>query len=190
MFAHIISSMEPLADDASNTFEFVDEVVGGRIPAGFIPSVRKGLAEALAEGPLGPFEVVGVKVTLIDGGFHKTDSSDHSFRLCAAEAMRQAILPNADVVLLEPVMKLEIEVPLDCQGVVTGHVSKNRGLVTSSESADGLCTITAEVPLAELFNYATDLRSMTQGHGSFTMEFLAYRQVPAAIQKRVLKEFD
>lgn len=188
-FGHIIGVMEP-TEDATDDFVFIDKVTGGRIPQGFIPSIRKGFAETLAKGPLGEFEVVGVTVTLADGSFHSNDSSDQSFRLCAREAMRKEILPQADVVLLEPVMKLDIEVPEHFQGTVTGHVSKKRGLITNSETGNDTCVISAEVPLAEMFNYANELRSMTQGHGCFNMEFLSYREVPAGVQKQVLKDRD
>ena len=101
--------------------------------------------------------------------------------------MRKDILPNADVVLLEPVMKLEIEVPEIFQGAVTGHLSKNRGTITSSETSDANCVMTAEVPLAEMFDYANNLRSMTQGQGYFSMEFLEYRDTPRSVQDQVLK---
>ena len=130
---------------------------------------------------------MGVKVVLTDGSYHDNDSSDQSFKLCAREAVRKGILPNADVVLLEPVMKLEIEVPEIFQGAVTGHLSKNRGTITSSETSDANCVMTAEVPLAEMFDYANNLRSMTQGQGSFSMEFLEYRDTPRSVQDQVLK---
>ena len=185
---HVIGRLELLADDATETFVFENEVTGGRIPREYIPSVEKGFKDSLVKGPLGEFEVVGVKVVLTDGSFHEQDSSDLSFRLCAREAMRKEILPRAAVVLLEPVMKLDIEVPEEFQGTVTGHVLKKRGLVTASETSDSTCVIIAEVPLAEMFDYANDLRSMTQGHGSFSMEFLAYRQAPTSVQKQVLKD--
>jgi len=144
--------------------------------------------ETLAKGPLGEFEVVGVKVIVTDGSYHDNDSSDQSFKLCARDTMRKEILPNADVVLLEPVMTLEIEVPETFQGAVTGHLSKNRGTVTSSETSHANCVMRAEVPLAEMFDYANDLRSMTQGQGSFSMEFLEYRDAPRSVQNQVLKD--
>lgn len=186
---HVVGRMEPLQADATDaeTFVFIDKVTGGRIPREYIPSVRQGFAEALNKGPLGEFEVVGIKVVLTDGSYHEQDSSDKSFKDCAREAMRKVILPNADVVLLEPVMKLDIEVPEEFQGAVTGHLSKNRGVVTASETSDSICVLSAEVPLAEMFDYANNLRSMTQGQGSFSMEFLAYRATPQSVQAEVLK---
>lgn len=186
---HVVGRMEPLlkSESSAESFVFIDEVTGGRIPREFIPSVRQGFLEALNKGPLGEFEVVGVKVVLTDGSCHEQDSSDKAFKNCAREAMRKEILPNADVVLLEPVMKLEIEVPEDFQGAVAGHLAKNRGLVTASETSDSTCVLVAEVPLAEMFDYANNLRSMTQGQGSFSMEFLDYRVTPRSIQAEVLK---
>ncbi|MCP4783287.1 MAG: elongation factor G [Fuerstiella sp.] len=186
---HVIGKMEPLQADAADaeSFVFVDEVKGGRIPREYIPSVRQGFAEALNKGPLGEFEVVGVQIVLTDGSYHEQDSSDKSFKDCARQAMRTEILPNADIVLLEPVMKLEIEVPAEFQGAVSGHLSKNRGIVTASETSDSTCVLIAEVPLAEMFDYANNLRSMTQGQGSFSMEFLAYRETPKRVQADVVK---
>ena len=116
----------------------------------------------------------------------KQDSSDQAFYKCASEAMRKEILPNAGVVLLEPVMKLDIEVPEQFQGAITGHVAKKRGIVTTSITSDGTCELTANVPLAEIFDYANELRSMTQGQGSFSMEFLTYRETPKSIQDKVV----
>ena len=186
-FGHIIGQMEPLPEDSEEVFVFVNEVTGGRIPREYIPSVRKGFEDALADGPLGSFDVVGVKVVLTDGSFHDNDSSDQSFRLCAREAMRKKILPQADVVLLEPVMKLDVEVPEQFQGPAAGHIAQRRGTITDSQNGDSVCQLTAEVPLSELFSYAGDLRSMTQGQGCFTMEFLTYRETPRSVQNRVLK---
>ena len=189
-FAHVIGRMEPLEPDADESFVFIDNVTGGRIPREYIGGARRGFEAALDRGPMGDFEVVGVQVTLEDGSYREVDSSDQSFMLCAREAMRKSILPDAEVVLLEPVMKLDIEVPEQFQGAVTGHVSKKRGLVTASETSDSTCVVAAEVPLAEMFDYANDLRSMTQGHGSFSMEFLAYRQAPRSVQERIRKDRD
>lgn len=192
-FAHVIGRMEPLplpviedaSDDDSQTFVFENEVTGGRIPVEFIPSVGKGFAGELARGPLGEFEVVGVHVRLQDGSFHSNDSSDLSFRQCAAEAMREMILPKAEMVLLEPVMKLDVEVPVEFLGSITGHVSSKRGVIKSTSHSESTCVVNAEVPLAELLTYATDIRSMTQGLATFSMEFLCYRKVPESVQRRI-----
>jgi elongation factor G len=177
-FGDIRGTMTPLPEDSEVAFEFVDEVRGGRIPREFIPAIEQGLREELSKGPLGDFEVVGLRVVLSDGAYHEQDSSDLSFRLCAREAMRKVILPQADMALLEPIMAVEIEVPEQFQGTVIGQLSRNRGLITASETREGLCVLTADVPLAEMFNYASELRSVTQGQGSFSMEFARYAKAP------------
>ena len=179
---HVTGRMEPLPPDAAESFVFVDEVTGGRIPREYIPAVRKGFVDALSSGPLGEYEVVGVKVVLQDGSYHEQDSSDRAFRDCAREAMRKQILPNADVVLLEPVMRLQIEVPQEFQGSIVGHLARHRGVVTSSVTTGRQCSLTAEAPLAELFDYATQLRSLTQGQGSYVMDLLGYRPAHPARQ--------
>ncbi len=186
-FGQIKGSMTPLPEDAEQSFEFVDEVRGGSIPRENIAAVKQGFMDELPQGPLGDFEVVGVRIVLRDGAFHENDSSDLSFRLCAREAMRDVILPQADVKLLEPVMTVEVETPIEFQGTVTGQLLRMRGMVTASETRDGLCVIAAEVPLAELFNYASELRSITQGQGTFTMAFNRYARMPGEIQDRVLR---
>lgn len=185
-YGHVVGRMEPLPDDAEDVFEFVNEVTGGRIPREYIPACENGFRDQIAKGPLGEYEIVGVKIILKDGTFHDVDSSDMAFRLCAQEAMREAILPKCGMALLEPIMLLEIETPDEFQGGVTGHLSSKRGIVTSSEVTDGNCIILAEVPLAEMFDYANEIRSMTQGKGTFSMEFMCYRQTPKNIQEDVL----
>ncbi|MEZ6133136.1 MAG: elongation factor G [Planctomycetaceae bacterium] len=185
-YGHVVGIMEPLPEDAENNFEFVNEVTGGRIPKEYIPACEKGFGEMMSKGPLGEYEIVGLKIRLQDGSYHDVDSSDMAFKLCAQEAMRESILPKCGMALLEPIMKLEIETPEEFQGGVTGHISSKRGIVTSSEVNTGTCVILAEVPLAEMFDYANEIRSMTQGKGTFSMEFLCYRQTPKNVQEDVL----
>jgi elongation factor G len=187
-FGHIKGTMTPLSEESCESFEFIDEVRGGRIPREYVPAVKQGFMEELKKGPLGEFEVVGTRIVLNDGDYHEQDSSELSFRLCAREAMRNVILPRAEMTLLEPVMKVEIETPEPFQGSVSGHLSRKRGVVTGSETTDGLCVMTAEVPLAEMFDYANDIRSMTQGQGSFTMEFSRYARTPRDVQESVLSK--
>jgi len=187
-YGHVVGVMEPLPEDAEEAYEFVDEITGGRIPREFIKPCDQGFHDQMAKGPLGEFEVVGVKIHLQDGSYHDVDSSDMAFKLTAREAMRVAILPKADMALLEPIMQLEIETPDEFQGAVVGHLSSKRGIVSSSEVTDGNCIILAEVPLAEMFDYANELRSMTQGKGGFSMEFKCYRQAPRNIQESVLEK--
>ncbi|MCA9048599.1 MAG: elongation factor G, partial [Planctomycetaceae bacterium] len=186
-YGHVVGSMEPLPEDSENPFEFVNAVTGGRIPKEYIPACEHGFRDQMSKGPLGEYEVVGIKITLKDGTYHDVDSSDMAFKLCAQEAMREAILPKCGMALMEPIMKLEIETPDEYQGSVTGHISSKRGMVTGSEVTDGTCIILAEVPLAEMFDYANEIRSMTQGKGTFSMEFLCYRQAPKNVQEEVLE---
>jgi elongation factor G len=185
-YGHVVGVMEPLPEDAESNYEFVDAVTGGRIPREFIKPCDQGFQDQLVKGPLGEYEVVGVKITLEDGTYHDVDSSDMAFKLTAREAMREAILNKAGMALLEPIMLLEIETPDEFQGAVVGHLSSKRGIVGSSEVTDGSCIIISEVPLAEMFDYANEIRSMTQGKGSFSMEFKCYRQAPKSIQEAVL----
>ena len=187
-YGHVVGVMEPLPEDAENDYEFIDEVTGGRIPREFIKPCDQGFQDQMVKGPLGEYEVVGVKITLQDGSYHDVDSSDMAFKLTAREAMREAILNKAGMALLEPIMQLEIETPDEFQGAVVGHLSSKRGVVNSSEVTDGNCIILAEVPLAEMFDYANEIRSMTQGKGAFSMEFKCYRQAPRNIQEDILEK--
>ncbi|MEX0677929.1 MAG: elongation factor G [Pirellulales bacterium] len=186
-YAHIVGKLELLADDAETTFEFEDEVRGGRIPKEYIPSVEKGFRDALAKGPVAEFPIVGVKAILEDGSYHEVDSSDMAFRICARNCFRETFLKTKPV-LLEPVMKIEIEVPAQFQGPVAGELTGRRGLIVATEVKGAFARIEGEVPLAETFGYSTDLRSMTQGQGTFTMEFARYRRVPAKIQEEIVAE--
>ncbi len=174
-------------DSEEDNFEFVDDVVQGRIPREYIPSVEKGFRDSLVKGPLGEFPIVGIKATLSDGSYHDVDSSDMAFQTCARNCFRETFLKTKPV-LLEPVMKVEVEVPAQYQGPVTGELTSRRGLIVSTEVNGTVATIEAEVPLAETFGYSTDLRSMTQGQGTFTMEFSKYRRVPSNIQEEIVAE--
>jgi elongation factor G len=185
-YAHIIGHLEPLPDDATENFVFEDAVIGGRVPREYIPSVEKGFLAVLGKGPIAGFPIVGVKATLEDGSYHDVDSSDMAFQVCARAGFREAFLETKPV-LLEPIMKMEVEVPADFQGAVTGELNKRRGLIISTETVGNSSTIVAEVPLAETFGYSTDLRSMTQGQGVFTMEFAKYRPTPGNIQKEIIE---
>jgi len=186
-YAHIIGHLEPLPEESADNFVFEDAVVGGRVPREYIPSVEKGFRAVLNKGPIAGFPIVGVKATLEDGSYHDVDSSDMAFQTCARAGFREAFLATKPV-LLEPIMKMEVEVPADFQGPVTGELNKRRGLIISTETVGNASTIIAEVPLAETFGYSTDLRSMTQGQGVFTMEFAKYRPTPGNIQKEIVEE--
>ena len=185
LFAHIRGHLEVLPIDSEASFVFEDQITGGRIDRRYVPAVRDGFAESLAQGPIGRFEVVGVKVVLEDVAQHEQESSELAFKLCASQAMRNEILPRADVVLLEPVMRLDVDVPEHYLGAVTGHIARKRGTVISTESLNGVCEVSAEVPLAELFDYANKIRSMTRGEGTFTMEPCKYQRAPASVQNEV-----
>ena len=186
-FAHIVGALEPLPDDSPETFIFENAVIGGRVPKEYIPSVEKGFRASLSKGPIAGFPIVGVKASLTDGSYHDVDSSDMAFQICARAGFREAFLATKPV-LLEPIMKMEVEVPADFLGPVTGELNKRRGLIISTETVGKTSTIIAEVPLAETFGYSTDLRSMTQGQGIFTMEFSKYRPTPANIQREIVEE--
>jgi len=186
-FAHIIGKLEPLPEDAEENFTFENNVVGGRVPKEYIPSVEKGFRASLDKGPIAGFPIVGVRATLDDGSYHDVDSSDMAFQICARAGFREAFLATKPV-LLEPIMKMEVEVPADFQGAVTGELNKRRGLIVSTETVGNTSTIIAEVPLAETFGYSTDLRSATQGQGVYSMEFAKYRPTPGNIQKEIVEE--
>ncbi len=184
-YAHIVGRLEPLPDGATAPYEFDNQVFGGRIPTEFIPSVDKGFKQILPKGPLAGFEIVGLKMILEDGSSHPVDSSDLAFQICARDALRETFL-RSQPVLLEPIMKVEVETPSENQGAITGDLASRRGLIANTEPRGGLTVISAEVPLGEMFGYSTDVRSLSQGRASFTMEFLAYRRVPASIQEEVV----
>lgn len=185
-YGHVVGYMEPLLGDYDEAMHFRSEISGGRIPSEYIPSVAKGFSESMSQGPLGEFEVVGLSIVLRDGSYHDKDSSDLAFMLCARDALRMEILPRANMVLLEPMMKLEVETPDEFQGAVNGHLARIRGIVSDVQHRDSVCVIQAQVPLAELFNFADELRSMTKGNGTFTMEFACYTDCPQDIQDRVV----
>ena len=186
-YAHVVGRLEPLPDDAELTYEFVDEISGGRIPKEYIPKVNEGFRQSLVKGPLCECEVVGVRMVLVDGSYHDVDSSEMAFKICGFNCARD-VLKKAACALQEPIMKLEIEIPEEYQGPVTGHISSKRGIMTSADTRQNICVILATVPLASMFDYANELRSMTQGKGTFSMEFSHYGTVPKSIQEEVIAE--
>jgi elongation factor G len=184
-YAHVAGTLVPMDFSGDNVYEFENKVTGGRVPTEYISSVDKGFQMARGKGPLAGFEVVGVKMVLEDGSSHAVDSSDLAFQICARAAFRQAI-KDAKPVLLEPIMKVEIEVPSAFQGPVAGDISSRRGLITASDVKANAVVLTAEVPLANMFGYSTDLRSLTQGQATFSMEFTCYRRTPANVQDEII----
>ena len=186
-YAHIKGYLDPLPEGAPEPFVFENKVTGGRIPSEYIPSVEKGYRDSLFKGPLAGYEVLGVKMVLEDGSYHDVDSSDMAFQICARDCFRETFR-KAEPVLLEPIMKVEIETPTEFQGPVTGNVSSRRGVILGTENRDGFAVILAEVPLSEMFGYSNDLRSMTQGKAGFSMEFLKYQKMPSRLQEEVVKK--
>jgi elongation factor G len=175
-YGHVWLEVGPAGEGKG--FVFVDRIVRGEIPKEFIPAIREGVEAAMEEGVLSGFPLVDVEATLVDGSFHEVDSSPLAFRIAASRALREAVR-HAHPVLMEPVMGLEVVVPEDFLGEVLGNLSSRRAQITGIQSRHGgLQTIRAHAPLAEMFGYATQLRSMTQGRGTFTMEFDHYAQVP------------
>jgi elongation factor G len=187
-FAKVCGYIEPLPADSASTFEFVDEVVGGVVPRNFIPAVEKGFLEAIKEGRLIGFPIVGIRAVLNDGAYHVVDSDELSFKTAAIMALREAY-EKAGPSVLEPIMKLEVQVPEEFQGSVMGQINQRRGVILGTSSNEGYSVVEAEVPLSEMFGYSTDLRSATQGKGEFTMEFLKYQIVPKNIQEELVKKY-
>ena len=184
-YGHVKIRIEPL--DTGGGFEFVNEIKGGAIPREFIPAVEKGIQEAMNSGVVAGYEVVDVKVTLYDGSFHDVDSSEMAFKIAGSLAFKDAV-KKAGAVVLEPMMKVEVEVPEDFLGSIIGDLSSRRGQVEGQSIDDGLSKVNAKVPLAEMFGYATTLRSMTQGRGIFSMEFSNYEEVPRNVAEAIISK--
>ncbi|HPS87245.1 MAG TPA: elongation factor G [Spirochaetota bacterium] len=186
-YAHVVLRVEP---NESKDFEFVDHIKGGAIPAEFIPSVQKGIESTLQAGILAGFPIVGIKVVLIDGSYHDVDSSDMAFRICAAIAFKQAFL-KCNPILLEPMMKLEVNTPDDYIGDVIGDINRRRGKIESMRRyRKGAQKLNGFVPLMEMFGYATQLRNISSGRANYSMEFHKYVSSPKEIQEKVLKKIE
>jgi elongation factor G len=184
-YAHVVGRLIPLPRDADVSYEFDDQVKGGRVPREYIPAVSKGFADAMKKGPLAGYEIVGCKMVLEDGSYHDVDSSEMAFRIAAVEAFKQAFLRSKPV-LLEPVMSVEVETPLNFQGSIVGDLNSRRGIIHSTENRGTFSVIRAEVPLATMFGYATIVRSLSQGMATFTMEMARYGQVPAKVAEEII----
>ena len=161
---------------------------GGNVPAEFIPAVEKGVRTAIAKGTLIGFPITGLRFVLNDGQAHSVDSSDIAFQVAGRKALRE-VYPKAKPVVLEPVMKLEVESPSEFQGALLKTVMQRRGTIVGTTEEGGFCRVEAEVPLAEMFGYSTDLRSSTQGKAEFTMEFSRYVRVPGEVQNELIKKY-
>jgi len=186
-FAHVVGRLVPLDDDAEDPYEFEDNITGGRIPREYIPAVSKGFVAAMAAGPLADYEIVGCRMCLDDGSFHAVDSSEMAFRTAGREAFRQAF-HRAKPVLLEPLMSVEVETPQEFQGAIVGNLNGRRGMVLSTENRENFTVIRAEVPLANMFGYATIIRSLSKGMATFSMEMSRYAQVPTQIAAEIITE--
>ncbi len=187
-YAHIVGAFEPLPEDGTDNFIFEDSIVSGRIPKQFIPAVEKGVRTMLDKGTVAEFPVVFLKMHLKDGSYHDVDSSEMAFQIAAKDCFRETF-PKTKPVLLEPVMRVEVEAPEVFQGGIVGDLTSRRGIIESTDmQSDGTTVIVCEVPLSELFGYATDLRSLTQGQGTFSPELKGYRRMPGNLQEEVVAD--
>ncbi|HEX7324138.1 MAG TPA: elongation factor G, partial [Rhodanobacteraceae bacterium] len=179
--------LEIMPQERGKGYLFENAIVGGVIPKEYIPAVDKGIQEAVANGVLAGFPVVDVKVRLVDGSYHEVDSSEMAFKIAGSMGFKQGFM-NADPVLLEPIMKVEVVTPEDYMGDVMGDLSRRRGILQGQEDTPSGKTIDAMVPLGEMFGYATSLRSMSQGRATFTMEFDHYAEAPNNIAEAIIKK--
>jgi elongation factor G len=182
-YGHVVIDLEPTGPGGG--YEFVDKITGGRVPREYIPSVDAGIEEALDQGILAGYPMVDVRATLVDGSYHEVDSSEMAFRIAGSLALQEAA-KRAGVKLLEPVMAVEVVTPEDYMGDVIGDLSSRRGKIEEMSQRGNLRVVSAQVPLAEMFGYATDLRSRTQGRATYTMQFHSYQDVPETIAKEIV----
>ncbi|MFA5034299.1 MAG: elongation factor G [Candidatus Margulisiibacteriota bacterium] len=184
-YGHVWLKIEPL--EAGKGYEFVNKIVGGSIPKEYIPAVDSGIKEAMVTGVLAGYPVIDVRVTLFDGSYHDVDSSEIAFKIAGSMAFKSGFMKSKPI-LLEPLMKVEVVVPEQYMGDVIGNLSSRRGHVEEMSPLAGMQTIKAKVPLAQMFGYSTDLRSLTQGRGNYTMEFSEYREVPGNIATQIIEK--
>ena len=184
-YGHAVIKLEPL--EPGKGYEFVDKIVGGVVPKEYIPAINAGIQEAMKNGVLAGYETVDVRATLFFGSYHDVDSSEMAFKIAGSMAFKEGA-KKADPVLLEPIMKVQVEMPDDYLGTVMGNLTSRRGVLQGTETKSGSVIINAEVPLSEMFGYATALRSATQGRGNFNMEFSHYAEVPKSIAEKIIGE--
>ena len=182
-YAKIIIAIEPSGPGGG--YEFADEISGGRIPKEYIPSVGHGVSDAMTTGTLAGFPMVDIKVRLLDGDYHDVDSSEMAFKIAGTMGFKEAVR-KATPVLLEPIMAVEVVTPEEYMGDVIGDLNSRRGKVGKMEQRGNLQVVSAEVPLAEMFGYSTDLRSKTQGRANYTMQFHSYQQTPRNVQEEIV----
>ena len=184
-YGHVWLRLEPLGE--AEGYKFENALVGGVVPKEFVPAVDKGVQEQMGNGVLVGFPLVDMKVTLFDGSYHDVDSSEMAFKIAGSMALRQGVMQAAPA-LLEPVMKVEVTTPEEYMGDVIGDLNRRRGVIQGMDEESGSLVVRAEVPLGEMFGYATDLRSATQGRAAYSMEFVRYSEAPAAITQAVIKK--
>jgi len=182
-YGHVVIELEPTA--VGTGFEFVSKIVGGTVPKEYIGPAGQGMKEACESGILAGYPVIDLKATMVDGSFHDVDSSEMAFKIAGSMAIKEAVM-KASPVLLEPMMKVEVEVPEDYIGNVIGDLNSRRGHIEGQETDQGIAKVSVKVPLAEMFGYATDIRSRTQGRGIFTMEFSHYEEVPRNVAEAII----
>ena len=186
-YGHCWLRFEPAEDQSSDELEFVNEVVGGTVPKEYIPAIQKGIAEQIKNGVLAGYPLLGVKATVFDGSYHDVDSNEMAFKIAASMATKQlSQKEKGGAVLLEPIMKVEVITPEEKMGDVVGDLNRRRGMILGMDETPSGKAINAEVPLAEMFGYATDLRSQTQGRATYTMEFLKYQEAPRNVSEEVI----
>jgi elongation factor G len=184
-YGHVVMKIEPMEEGGG--YEFVNQIVGGVIPKEYIPSVDKGIQEAMENGVLAGYPMVDVKVTLYDGSYHEVDSSEMAFKIAGSMGFKDGA-KQCSPVLLEPMMKVEVVTPEEYMGDVMGDLNRRRGIMQGMEDGPSGKIIRANVPLKEMFGYATDLRSLTQGRASYSMEFENYSEAPQGIAEEVIKK--
>ncbi len=184
-YGHVWVKFEPAEDNNAEGLEFVNEIVGGAVPREYIPAIEKGIAEQMRNGVLAGFPLLGLKATLYDGSFHDVDSNEMAFKIAASMATKK-LADEGSAVLLEPMMKVEVVTPEENMGDVVGDLNRRRGMIQGMDENPSGKVVNAEVPLAEMFGYATDLRSATQGRATFTMEFERYAEAPKNIADEVI----
>jgi elongation factor G len=184
-YGHVWLKIEP--QESGKGYEFVNAIVGGVVPREYIPAVDKGVQEQLQNGVIAGYPVVDVKVTLFDGSYHDVDSNEMAFKIAGSMGVKEGAR-KAGAVLLEPIMKVEVVTPEENMGDVIGDLNRRRGMIQGMDDEASGKIVHAEVPLSEMFGYATDLRSATQGRATYTMEFCKYNEVPANIAEAIIKE--
>ncbi len=184
-YGHVVITIEP--NELGKGFEFENKIVGGAIPKEYIPSVKKGIEEATQNGILAGFPIEDVKITLTYGSYHDVDSNEMAFKIAGSMAFKAAV-KKASPILLEPIMALEVTVPDDYLGAVNGDITSRRGVMKGMDLRNNIHVISADVPLSQMFGYATELRSLTQGRAVFTMQFSNYSPLPRKLQEEIVEK--